>query len=157
MCGYLISRVGCSCACLITQGKGHPGAFQGAGEKLGIVLVCIQSCPIHHAVCWLVFAEPALINYQLIWRGWGVQGGAWAVGGRFFLINGIYRSEKTLLRVIKVNLYWHSTGCLLKERRRGCSCGWTRGRWVCWLQTAEPHRFSLLASTGDRISNWFLA
>lgn len=65
-----------------------------------------------------MFAEPALINYQLIWRVGGVKGGVWAVGGRSFLINVSNHSKRTLLRVIQVNSAWH-IGCLLLERMSG--------------------------------------
>lgn len=65
--------------------------------------------------------ELALINYQLVWRGWGGKGGLWAVGGRSPLINESYRSDRALLRVIKVNLSWHTAGRSLQERMSGYS------------------------------------
>lgn len=55
-----------------------------------------------------MFAAAALINYQLIWRGGGVKGGVWVVGGRSSLINVSNRFKRTPLRVIRVNLAWHT-------------------------------------------------
>lgn len=84
----------------MVQGKGRPGA----GEELGIVLVCIQAVrSIMLSVDGCLHSQPLLIISSFGEEG-VIKGGEWVVGARSSLINVTNHSKTTLLRVIKVNL-----------------------------------------------------